>query len=527
VICIATSPQNWIDNVLRNEIANKFNVSGLPQRIGVIDLGSNTTRLIVMAFQPHYAFKLVDEIKETVRLVEGASNNVLQPAPIGRAIKALQMFASFAHATDVPQVVGIATSAVRDAINQADVLHQITKETGLQFRVVSGEEEAFYGYLGVINSLSLQDGFLVDIGGGSAQVSLVRGRGLVRAVSMPVGAVRMTERFFRSDPPTKGEWKVLEDHLDSGLKQMSWFKLNSSMQLVGLGGTIRNLANIDQHLQGYPLNRLHAYQLHRERLELIVEELRRRSVKERLEIPGLNDERADVILAGAAVLRQLMRHSKADVMHISGEGLREGVFYERFLPGLQPPIIPHLRSFAIENLARVYNYDHLHVAKVQDLALQMFDQLQSLHGYGPWERELLAAAATLHDIGTGINYYDHHKHSAYIILNSTLPGYTHREVALIALVARYHRKGAVDVSDLRGVLGKNDEQRVARLSALLRIAEYLERSKTQVVSNLQCTIDGTVRIAAATVGDATVEIWDANRRVGFFRKAFGVDVVIE
>jgi exopolyphosphatase / guanosine-5'-triphosphate,3'-diphosphate pyrophosphatase len=415
---------------------------------------------------------------------------------------------------------------MRDAINQADVLHRIARETGIDVRVVSGEEEAYYGYLGVLNSLPLRDGFIIDIGGGSAQVSLVRGRGFVQAVSAPLGAVRLTERFLRGDPPSKSELRLLEEHLDATLHRLDWFKLSASMQLVGVGGTIRNIANIDQKLLDYPLDRLHAYQLTRERVELICDELRKRSTKEREDLPGLNDERADVILAGALVLRQMMRHCKAEVLHVSGEGLREGVFYEQFLPGLRPAIIPNLRAFAVENLARAYNYQHIHVAKVRELALQMFDQLHALHGYGPWERELLAAAATLHDIGVEVNYYEHHKHSAYIILSSVMPGYNHREIAIIALLARYHRKGAVDVQSFRRVLNGDDEQRVARLAAMLRLAEYFDRSKCQVVSNLRCVVDGDVRIVAETVGDATVEIWDANRRSGLFRKAFGVDLMI-
>ncbi len=499
----------------------------MQQRIGVIDLGSNTTRLIVMAYEPHYAFKLVDEIKETVRLVEGAANNVLQPAPIERAVQALRMFANYARATNVPTVLGVATSAVRDATNQADVLRRVADETSLQFRVASGEEEARYGYLGAVNSLAFADGFMIDIGGGSAQVSEVRERTFVQATSMPIGAVRMTEQFFRSDPPTKADWQALKDHLARLFRPLSWFKIDSGMQLVGMGGTIRNLANIDQHLQSYPLPRLHAYQLSREQVEVITDELRRRTAKQRLDLSGLNDERADVILAGALVLRQLMRHSKATHITISGEGLREGVFYEQFLPDQTPPLIPNLRNFAIHNLVRVYGYEQQHVAKVRELALQMFDQLIPLHNYGAWERELLGAAAMMHDLGVNVNYYDHHKHSAYIILNSALPGYEHREIAIIALLARGHRKGAIDVGNLAPILHKDDEQRITQLAALLRIAEYLERSKSQVVRAVHCELGDPVRIVADTVGDATVEIWDANRRTSLFRRAFGVDAIVE
>jgi exopolyphosphatase/guanosine-5'-triphosphate,3'-diphosphate pyrophosphatase len=271
-------------------------------------------------------------------------------------------------------------------------------------------------------------------------------------------------------------------------------------------------------MRGYPLDRLHAYELSREQVEVITDELRRRSSKQRLDLPGLNDERADVILAGALVVRQLMRAGKAPSIMISGEGLREGVFYEQFLPNQTPPLIPNLRSFAIENLVRVYGYEPLHVAKVCELAL---------HGYGAWERELLDAAAMAHDVGVRVNYYDHHKHGAYIVLHGALPGWSHREIAIIASLVRGHRKGAIALGNLASILHTDDEQRIMRLASLLRIAEYLERSKGQVVRSLRCELGDPVRIVADTAGDATVELWDANRRTSLFRRAFGVDAVVE
>ncbi|HSH76953.1 MAG TPA: Ppx/GppA phosphatase family protein [Herpetosiphonaceae bacterium] len=498
------------------------------QRIALIDLGSNTTRLIVMAFHPGQSFRLEDQVKETVRLVSGAGeSNILQPASVRRAVDALRNFGALVRATDVPEVIGIATSAVRDAHNRDDVLRQITAETGLTFRVVSGEEEAYYAYLGVVNSLPLRDGFVVDIGGGSAQVSLVRDRLLARSTSLPIGAVRMTERFLRSDPPAKAEWRALEDHFDEALGGLDWFRVGSGMQLVGLGGAIRTVATIAQRAQLYPIDRIHAYEISRERVEEICADLRKRKAKERALVPGVSEERADVLLAGALLLRQLMRHSKAASVQICGQGLREGVFYEQFLAGASPPLIPDVRRFAVENLLHAYHGPEAHTAKVCDLALQMFDQLRPLHGYGSWERELLTAGANLHDIGLAVNYYDHHKHSAYIILNSPMPGYTHREVAIIALLARYWRKGTIEIGNLASLLAPGDEQRVARLAALLRIAATLDRSKNQVVTGVRCELDGRVHVVVETGGDATVELAHANQRAGLFRRAFDIEISIE
>ena len=494
----------------------------MTQQLGILDLGSNTARLIVMAFQPHYSFRLVDEVKERVRLVqEAGESNLLQPAPVERAVKTVKMFMAFARAIGVEQVLGIATSAVREASNQIEVLQRIEAETGLRLRVASGRDEAYYAYLGAINSLLLQDGFIVDLGGGSVEMAQVRGSGLVQGTTLSIGTVRMTERFVRSDPVTPKEWRALEEHLKATLGRLDWFKLRGEMDLACIGG-------IDQQLQSYPLERLHGYHLRRDRLEVIVEALRERSLKERLDLSGLSDSRADVIVAGAATVLAIMRYSGAETCVISGEGLREGLFYENFMPALDPPIIPDVRAFAVENLLRNYGYQQLHVAKVRELALSLFDQLQPLHGYGPWERDLLAASAMLHEIGGTVGYYQYHRYSAHIILNSSLPGYSHREIALIALVAQFHRKGMVTTNNLRAVLDKGDDERVTRLAALLRIAAYLERSRSQVVSGVRCAIGADeVRVKAETVDDGTVEIWETNRRGALFRRAFGLDMVVE
>jgi exopolyphosphatase/guanosine-5'-triphosphate,3'-diphosphate pyrophosphatase len=185
-----------------------------------------------------------------------------------------------------------------------------------------------------------------------------------------------------------------------------------------------------------------------------------------------------------------------------------------------------MRGFSVQNLARIYNYEALHAAKVRELSLSLYDQLRPLHGYGEWERELLGYAATLHDIGVAVGYYDHHKHGAYLVMNSALQGFSHREVILLAMLVRLHRKGDVIVEAYRDILHPADAERIARLAALLRLAEYLERSKSQVVQGLHVEMGESIRVVTRSIGDATVEIWDANRRSGLFQKAFGKQIEI-
>ncbi|HNP70888.1 MAG TPA: Ppx/GppA phosphatase family protein [Kouleothrix sp.] len=499
----------------------------MQERIGVIDLGSNTTRLVVMSYTPHHSFRLLDEVRETVRLAEGVGEDgQLQPAPMARGVEAMKMFHGYCKSTGVTKIVPVATSATREATNQAEFLTRVARESGLKLRVLSADEEAYYGYLGAVNALDLRDGFLVDIGGGSAQVTAIRGRGFVRSFSRPVGVVRFTERYVRSDPISSRDFKALQDAAAASFAEVGWLGDARGTTLAGIGGTIRTLAEIDQKLSGYPLDRVHGYSFGRARLDEIIGMLRGLSLRERAEVPGLSRDRADVIVAGAVILQQLMERGRFESILVCGQGLREGLFYEHFLVGESPPLFSDMRGFSVQNLARVYNYEAIHCAKVRDLSLSLFDQLRPLHGYGEWERELLGYAALVHDIGVAVGYYDHHKHGAYLVLNSALQGFSQREMVLLALLVRYHRKGEVSVDDYRKILHPSDGERVARLAAMLRLAEYLERSKSQVVQSLHVELGDTVRVITRTVGDAAVEIWDANRRAGLFQKAFAKPIEI-
>jgi len=244
----------------------------------------------------------------------------------------------------------------------------------------------------------------------------------------------------------------------------------------------------------------------------------------------LQSDRADIILAGAMVIAAGLRRAGADRLVVCGQGLREGLLYREFLKPSDPPIVPRLREFSILNLARLYGYEKVHTEHVARLALMLFDQLAEHHGYGALEREQLWAASQLHDIGTVVDYYDHHKHSAYIILNAGLPGYSHREVALIALLCLYHRKGQVTLEPYDRLFRDGDTRQVKRLAALLRLAEYLDRSRAQAVAGLRVLVKGRkakLRVRARAAGLARVEVWEAQRNVGLFEEAFECSLEIE
>jgi exopolyphosphatase/guanosine-5'-triphosphate,3'-diphosphate pyrophosphatase len=307
-------------------------------------------------------------------------------------------------------------------------------------------------------------------------------------------------------------------------------KLKRGAVFVGLGGTVRTLARVDAAARGYPLAVANGYELELARLEKIIARLRLTPVRQRAgKFPGLQADRADIILAGAVVVARALRRAGAKRLLVSGAGLREGLFFREFLRprGAGPR---DLRTFSVLNLARSYGYQQAHADHVTRLALSLFDQLQRQHGYGADERDWLWAAGQLHDIGLLIDYADHHQHSAYLILAAGLPGYTHREWILIALLCQYHRKGEPVAGPQAALLHNGDLARVRRLAALLRLAEYLDRSRAELVTSIRIRVTGRrarLTVHARTAAQARVEVWEAQRNAGLFEAAFGLKLVIE
>ena len=504
----------------------------LKQRIAIIDLGSNTARLMVAQYTPGQVFKITDEVSRRVRLSEGmSSDNNLHSSAILRAFDTLQMFKSFCEGLDIHHILPVTTAAVRDADNGPSFLKEVRRQTGLNFRLLSGDEEAFYGAVGVINGLGVTNGIVLDVGGGSAEIALIQSGTYQKGFTTPLGAIRTQEVYFPDEGTTLDQVKPFNQMLKDTFEKKDWMILGKGMTMNGIGGSVRALARIDRTMRRYPLGLVHGYELKLRRLENLIDRLASLPVSDRVKaIPGLQADREDIILPGALVVAGVMRKAGANKMIVSGQGLREGLFYETFVQGDEAYRIESLRHFSILNLVRLYGFEGSHTSHVAHLSLSLFDQLEPIHGFGAAEREHLWAGAMLHDIGTIIDYYDHHKHSAYIILNAGLPGFTHREVIIIAYLCLNHRSGKPDFSSYHALLRKRDLDMVYRLSSLLRLAEYLDRSRTQNVANLHISTGGkkaTLTLMPNQEHEAAVEMWEAKQNAKLFEKSFGMDLKIE
>jgi len=482
------------------------------QRIAVIDLGSNTNRLVVLNTQVGYSYRLEDQVREVVRLRHGMTEQGLSEDAFERGFSTMRLFKNFCDSTRVSKVIAVATSAVREAANGPLFVQQVREEIGLELRVLTGEQEAYYDTLGALNEVSIQRGVILDIGGGSIQLSEVRKRRFQQGVSLTLGALALTERFVTHDPVTTDEYAALQKEIERQLDTVKWLKKQDGKPLIGVGGTIRNLAKIQSENDGYPLYTLHGFVLKRESVEESIKLFKKLPVDERKNIPGLTPDRADIILPGAMTLLEVMKRMDVNEIAVSEHGVREGVFLEYFWEHLDPPILPDVRRFSVLNLARFYNYEKEHSNHVRFLAERMFWQLTPLHGYGSKVFDLLDAAALLHDIGRIIDYRGHHKHSQTLVENNGLPGFNPRELALIGLLTRFHRKGNPSIDGYEMLLDKDDLTLLTRLSAILRMAETLERGRNANVNDVIATWDDDeLRLTLITDSYPSVEIWQAER----------------
>ncbi len=500
-------------------------------QLAVIDLGSNSFRLVVFTATAD-RWQRTDEIYEPVRIGEGlAATGVLGEAPMERALSTLDVFAHFCSANGFTpkDVDAVATSAIRDAGNAEAFLARARKRTGLTIRVLSREEEAHYGYLAAVNSTTITDGCVLDLGGGSMQLVQVAGRRAVTSASWRLGAVRMTERFLPDAvPATRKQLDKLRAHVTDKLVRAPWLA-DCGPRLVGTGGTVRNLANAAQRAAGLPSLGVQGQCVSVAALEEIVERLAALPPAERATLPGIKPVRADLILAGAVTIQATMAAGGFEALEATEAGLREGVFFARHRQA-SGGLFDDVRRQSVVRLAGQYAVDPAHTEHVARLALGLFDETAAagLHAGDPRERELLWAASALHDIGMSVDYDDHHKHSRYLILNAGLPGFTPAELALVAQAARYHRKGMPDPGELGGLLtAKGDRGRLDRMAVLLRLAEDLERSRDQSVREAHLRVNGkTATLELVADGDTAVPRWAARREVDLFERAFGRTLLI-
>ena len=494
--------------------------------VAVIDLGSNSWRLVVYRIRAGGTWQVVGQLSEPVRIAEGlARSGRLGRAAIERGIAALEVFSSYceAHGVDRAAIDAVATSAVRDAGNGDALIAAARERTGLEVRILSAEEEARYGYLAAVNSTTLTDGLVLDLGGGSLQIVRVKGRAAVQTASWPLGAVRVTERLFADGRAVSRKQLTKARAIVRRELAAGDFPTGSGRRVVAMGGAVRNLAAAVQRSSGCDATGIQGFRISARELRRLVDRLATRPASARA-LPGIKPARADLILASALVLEGVLElggHRRLEVTHA---GLREGVFFSEHLRAEGDPLLADVRAAAIANLLIRCDADVRHARHVAALALQLHGSLRRLGiiDAAADERELLWAAAMTHDAGMAVAYEGHAAHARYMILHAELPGFAPRDVALIAQIVRYHRKGNPSLDELGSLVRKGDDRLVTRCALLLRLAEQLDRGEDARVGRATFVASRNA-LHLELEGDTRLARWSVERQLrdDQFRRAFG------
>ncbi len=496
------------------------------EKIGIIDLGSNSARLVIVNLFADGYFMVVDELKESVRLGQDMERDgFLKPARVADTIKTLKMFRKLCDASGVNRIIAVATEAVRRAKNQRSFLDEIQANCGIKIRVLSAEEEAIYVYRGVINSMDIPKGVILEIGGGSTKIVYYNRRNLLEYATLPFGAVTLTGLFSGDGLKPEEQAAKIEEFFTEQLKQVEWLKeLDSEVQMIGVGGSFRNLFKITKMVHKYPLDTVHNYRMPIEDFMPIYDMIKVLDLDKKKKIKGLSAERADILPAALAVIKSFVTYMGLDSFTLSGCGLREGIMFNQALPMTLEKPIADVLNYSLTTLVKYYDCDERHVEHVVNLSIQLFKQLRVLHKFPRQYLKILKVAAMLHDCGMRIKYYNHQRHSWYMILNSTLYGVSHREIVLAAFTACCHKKediNAYDWARYRDLVSDDDLEIVKKLGVMLRIAESLDRSNSGSIKSINCDILGDSVIMKTEVeGDATLEIRNALAAGTEFRKSF-------
>jgi len=501
------------------------------QRLAAIDIGSNSIRMVVAEVEPDGLYRVLDEEREMARLGTGLyRTGRLSAAAVERALAALGRMKAIVDGFQVAELRCIATAAVREASNGLAFRREVQRRYKMRVETISAEEEAQLAFQSAARHFDLASRpvAIVDIGGGSLEVVLAAGAAIEQTVSLPLGAVRLTEEYGGSDPLRPRHWRRLKKGIRRVLKAQLGEPPFRPEVLIGSGGTFTNLAEMimaDREGETAPA---HGYAIARGDLDALVDRLREMPLALRREMPGLNPKRADIIVAGAAAVSRLARWLDVREILVNERGIRDGLLLAMIGERVPRPATPRDRMESVRASARRCRSNARHDRHIADLAVKLFDGLQPRLGLPAESRDLLVAGALLHDVGYLISHSGHHKHAYHLILHGDIRGFSGREVELIANIARYHRRAFPKKSHPNFArLESADRGLVRALAGMLRVADSLDRTHTQRVTDVRCAWRaGRPRLVLSARSDPRIEIGDALRKASLLEQALAAPLAV-
>ncbi len=496
------------------------------EKIGIIDLGANSARLVIVKMLGDGHFIVIDQLKESVRLGKDMERDgFLKPQRIAETLKTLKMFRKLCDAYNIERIIAVTTAVVRRANNQRSFLDEVATTCGIKLKVLSAEDEAMFVYKGIINTMDVPKGLIVEVSGGSTKLIYYNRRNLLNFVTLPFGAITISELYENEGLNHVEQAKKIEAFVAEQLGSIEWLKdMDPETQLILVGGSFRSLGRISKLMKRSPFPIVHNYHMANEEYLSIYNKLTEMGLDKTKRIKGVSNARADILPAALAVLKPVIEKCGFNEMIISGCGLREGIMFNYAMPTTFEKPISDVLTFSLETLVKYYNCNERHVNQVWNICLQLFRQLRVLHKFPRQYLKILKVAAMLHDSGAAIKYYDYQKHSSYITLNSAIYGISQREIVMAALVVSVYKNDDFTVNEFnrfKEFITEPDVDVIRKLAVMLRIAESLDRSMSGNVSGIVCDVLGdSVIMKTEIVGDADLEIKEAKTAGQDFKRIF-------
>lgn len=499
------------------------------KRIGVIDIGSNSIRVMLSEIEESGYFRIIDELNEPVRLAADLLNgNLISENKINTTISTLRAFKSLCMVSGASKIIAVATEAIRNAKNGSYIINKISEELGIDIRTLDCTDEIYYNYLGVRNSTYTDSSLLVDIGGTCTHLAWVKDGNLVQSTTLPIGSLELSYNFNLNDRIIHSDFESAKDAILGHISSITWLKKGNFNNIIGIGGTFRNLSKIDQIRKRYPLYITHNYTFIDTDICEILNMLKSKDLKQRIKIEGLSRDRADIMVGATLIAKLICTNLDITDLKICGRGIREGMIFDYITNNYSP--INDIIDYSIKGIMETLHVNKDHAEHVYSITSSLYEKLKPLHHLGQEYNNVVKTASLLHDSGISIKYYNHHKHSFYVILNSYMNGLTHKELLMSACIAAFHRNNSytVPLPQFTSILNRMDVNVIEKVGVLLRISESLDRSLEGAVKNLDVIItDEEVKILVYSSIPLELELRQALRARCKFKDIYNKDLYIE
>ncbi|MCA1029833.1 Ppx/GppA family phosphatase [Bacillus timonensis] len=499
---------------------------------GIIDIGSNTIRLVIYKEDKNGRFKEYQNIKVGARLQSYLTpEKILSEKGVEILLSSLLSFQEVTRFYGVSDIAAVATATIRQSTNKSQILKLIAEKTDFQVSILSEYQEAFFGYCAVVNSTSINEGITVDIGGGSSEVTYFKDRQLVQFHSFPFGALSLTNLFVKSDIPTEKELNSMLNYIKGCISKIGWMK-DKSLPLIAMGGSARALAQLDQYIKNYSLAGLHQYEFTYEDVKNTKEFISSLTVEDLTKLDVLSKERTDTIHASIIIFQAIFEETELTKIVLSRKGLRDGIFYCKSMNEEGTHLVPDVIEEGFLELAHDFQVDRSNVEYVTELAASLYFQFVTL-GYLPYqEGDLmdLKRASSLFYVGGYVDSESSSQHTFYLLANRTIDGLLHKERVKLALLASYKNKATFKqyIQPFHHWFSKDEQKSIKVIGAVLKFAHSLNDTKRKIIKGIHLTKAQCDLIIHIRCGENwTPELFKAEKQKKLLEKAIKQPIILQ